>query len=241
MKLSCALVCLPALAIAAAVTKTVVVPAAVLEPGIVYGVATSVPVSDTTVYKFVGIPYAVTPPKRFLPPEKLEHFQGGSVNATTLPLPCFQAHNSQSRAPYAGQNALGCVEPLAKLPTDAETAEEMALESEDCLYINVYTPAGGDCKSVMFWIYGGDLQNGDSANALFDGTTLAATQDVVVVTFNYRVNGSLFKVFQTGSLSKYFVLMLRCSIRLSERTHATPDFPECRLSRSALRASMGPR
>jgi carboxylesterase 2 len=76
----------------------------------------------------------------------------------------------------------------------------MAMESEDCLYINVYTPAGGDCKAVLFWIYGGDLQNGNGADPVFDGTALAANQDVVVVTFNYRVNGTLLENVPLSSI-----------------------------------------
>jgi carboxylesterase type B len=70
----------------------------------------------------------------------------------------------------------------------------MADESEDCLYINVYAPTGCGCKAVLFWIYGGDLQMGSSADPTFDGTELAAAQDVVVVTFNYRVNGEFSRV-----------------------------------------------
>jgi carboxylesterase type B len=39
----------------------------------------------------------------------------------------------------------------------------------------------------MVWIYGGDLSSG--AISAFDGTSMAANQDVVVVMMNYRVNG----------------------------------------------------
>lgn len=66
----------------------------------------------------------------------------------------------------------------------------MADESEDCLYLNVYAPAGCTAKggrAVMVWIHGGDLTSGTSS--AFDGSSIAANQHVVVVTFNYRVNG----------------------------------------------------
>lgn len=72
-----------------------------------------------------------------------------------------------------------------------ETAAQVSAESEDCLYLNVYTPARASCKgarAVMFWIHGGDLTSGTSS--AFDGTSMAANQDVVVVTINYRVNGT---------------------------------------------------
>ena len=68
-------------------------------------------------------------------------------------------------------------------------------ESEDCLYINVFTPAsrsppGG--RAVMFWIYGGALEFGGSSNGAYNGTYLAANENVVFVSFNYRTNGMPF-------------------------------------------------
>lgn len=64
-------------------------------------------------------------------------------------------------------------------------------ESEDCLYLNVYAPSslpplGG--FAVMFWIYGGALEFGTSSQPGYDGSSFAAYQDVIVVTFNYRTN-----------------------------------------------------
>lgn len=64
-------------------------------------------------------------------------------------------------------------------------------ESEDCLYLNVYAPATATSTSnlpVMFWIFGGNLQFGTGSLAQYDGSSLAATQNVVVVTINYRTN-----------------------------------------------------
>lgn len=67
-------------------------------------------------------------------------------------------------------------------------------ESEDCLYLNVYTPAIGksqnEPKTVMMWFYGGNLQLGSNAIDMYDGTSFAANQDVVVVAANYRTNGT---------------------------------------------------
>jgi para-nitrobenzyl esterase len=60
--------------------------------------------------------------------------------------------------------------------------------SEDCLYLNVWTPAKttGDKLPVMVWIYGGAFRFGEGSNPLYDGTKLA-DKGVVVVTFNYRL------------------------------------------------------
>ncbi len=60
--------------------------------------------------------------------------------------------------------------------------------SEDCLYLNVWTP-GLDAKRrpVMVWIHGGAFVLGSGAMPLYDGRHLAARGDVVVVTINYRL------------------------------------------------------
>lgn len=63
-------------------------------------------------------------------------------------------------------------------------------ESEDCLYLNVYAPATGADKPVMFWIYGGGLQFGTAGQYVYDGSSIASNQDVVVVSANYRINGN---------------------------------------------------
>ncbi|RAK98150.1 carboxylesterase [Aspergillus ibericus CBS 121593] len=68
--------------------------------------------------------------------------------------------------------------------------------SEDCLYLNIYTPyiPSSDSldpdngKPVMVWIYGGGDTQGSGADSTFDGASLASRSDVVVVTFNYRLN-----------------------------------------------------
>lgn len=61
--------------------------------------------------------------------------------------------------------------------------------SEDCLYLNVWTPAGADAGArlpVMVWIYGGALVNGSASTPLYAGDNLAK-RGVIVVTFNYRL------------------------------------------------------
>jgi para-nitrobenzyl esterase len=61
-------------------------------------------------------------------------------------------------------------------------------QSEDCLYVNVWTPAGaaGQRLPVMVWIYGGGLSYGSAAWPWYDGSAFAR-QGVVLVSFNYRL------------------------------------------------------
>uniref|UniRef100_A0A3B5AFC0 Carboxylesterase type B domain-containing protein n=1 Tax=Stegastes partitus TaxID=144197 RepID=A0A3B5AFC0_9TELE len=60
--------------------------------------------------------------------------------------------------------------------------------SEDCLYLNIYTPANRakDAKlPVMVWIHGGGFSAGGAS--IYDGSALTAYQDVVVVVIQYRL------------------------------------------------------
>lgn len=61
--------------------------------------------------------------------------------------------------------------------------------SEDCLYLNVWTPAVGDGgrRPVMVWIHGGGYSIGSGSWPLYDGTALARRGDVVVITVNHRL------------------------------------------------------
>jgi para-nitrobenzyl esterase len=60
--------------------------------------------------------------------------------------------------------------------------------SEDCLTVNVWTPAAdGGQRPVLVWAYGGSFVIGGNSVPTYDGARLAAEQDVVVVALNYRV------------------------------------------------------
>jgi para-nitrobenzyl esterase len=60
--------------------------------------------------------------------------------------------------------------------------------NEDCLYLNVWTPGpGGGARPVLFWIHGGAFYAGSAAEPFYHGGALAAEQDIVVVSANYRL------------------------------------------------------
>ncbi len=60
--------------------------------------------------------------------------------------------------------------------------------SEDCLFLNVWTPAlDHRPRPVMFWIHGGGFTRGSGSWYLYSGANLARRGDVVVVSINYRL------------------------------------------------------
>jgi para-nitrobenzyl esterase len=63
-------------------------------------------------------------------------------------------------------------------------------ESEDCLVLNVWTPAlkDGRKRPVLFWCHGGGFVTGSGSSPTTDGANLARRGDVVVVTVNHRLN-----------------------------------------------------
>ena len=66
----------------------------------------------------------------------------------------------------------------------------MREESEDCLVLNVWTPALGDNRKrpVMVWCHGGGFATGSGSSPITEGAALARRGDVVVVTLNHRLN-----------------------------------------------------
>src|SRR5581483_9393513 len=69
-------------------------------------------------------------------------------------------------------------------------------QSEDCLVLNVFTRGlnDGHKRPVMLWIHGGGYTYGSGGSLGYDGTNLARTRDVVVVSINHRLTifGHLF-------------------------------------------------
>jgi len=72
--------------------------------------------------------------------------------------------------------------------------------SEDCLFLNVWTPAldDGRKRPVMVWFHGGGFSSGNGSSNAYEGTRLASRGDVVVVTVNHRLN-----VFGYLALNQY--------------------------------------
>lgn len=73
--------------------------------------------------------------------------------------------------------------------------------SEDCLYLNVWTPAKSDHEKlpVLVYVFGGGFQNGDGSEPRYDGANMAR-HGIVAVSINYRTN--IFGFFVHPELAK---------------------------------------
>ncbi len=82
------------------------------------------------------------------------------------------------------------MDPNGEEPSPVVTAlNRKTPQSEDCLTVNVFTPAlDNRARPVMVWMHGGGFSAGSGNYLLYDGTNLAKKEDVVVVSVNHRLN-----------------------------------------------------
>jgi para-nitrobenzyl esterase len=82
------------------------------------------------------------------------------------------------------------MEPGGQEPSPVVTAlNRLTPQSEDCLTVNVFTPAlDNKARPVMVWMHGGGFSAGSGNYLLYDGTNLAKKENVVVVSVNHRLN-----------------------------------------------------
>lgn len=119
--------------------------------------------------QYLGIPYAAPPvgDLRWKAPRDPQAWSG-VLNAHQLRPACMQKGNFFANVP---SNQFG-----------------LPVGSEDCLYLNVWTPSTPTTKRpVVVWIHGGSNFKGTSRDPMYDGAYLAAHSDVVFVSLNYRL------------------------------------------------------
>ncbi|XP_056216589.1 fatty acyl-CoA hydrolase precursor, medium chain-like [Falco biarmicus] len=151
--------------------------------GRVRGYQFKVDAAGRNVNVFLGLPFAKPPvgPLRFSEPQPPEPWKGVR-DATSYPPMCLQDKE------------------LGQYFSDVVTnrKENVLLQmSEDCLYLNVYTPVstGNQEKLPVFvWIHGGGFIFGAASS--YDGSALAAFDNVVVVVIQYRLG--IVGYFSTG-------------------------------------------
>lgn len=134
-------------------------------------------VSGTTtdgIGRFLGVPYAQPPVGhlRFAAPVPVEPWHG-----------VREAHRHGPTAvqdPYPGE--------IGKL------LSSVAIDGDDILTLNVWTPAEADAAPVVLWIHGGAFERGTAALPGYDGSAFAR-DGVVFVSVNYRLGAEGFSVF----------------------------------------------
>ena len=133
------------------------------------------PAADPRITSFKGIPFAKPPvgELRFHAPVPAEKWEGTLKAYNFAPI-------SVQPTPYYDPNDLYCRE---------WSVDKDIPMSEDCLYLNVWTPANAADEKlpVYVWIYGGGFQTGFTAEMEFDGERIAR-RGIVVVTLAYRLN-----------------------------------------------------
>src|SRR5689334_4793315 len=114
---------------------------------------------------FKGIPYAAPPvgPARWKPPAPAPRWPG---------------------AKDATQFGAACVQPTPR--GQSIYSSDLGQTSEDCLTLNIWTPAKASKAPVFVWIHGGSLTTGSSKESLYDGARMAQ-RGIVVVSINYRL------------------------------------------------------
>jgi para-nitrobenzyl esterase len=126
---------------------------------------------DNGVIAFLGVPYAAPPfgPNRMRPPQPVTPWTG--------------ARDALSYGPTV---------PKGDYPPPYQPLfPEVVIPGDDCLNLNVWTPAAGISGPspglpVLVWIHGGSFMNGSGSVAEYDGSAFAR-DGVVCVTINYRL------------------------------------------------------
>lgn len=100
----------------------------------------------------------------------------------------YGAPTQRFTAPRAPSAWRGIRDALTYGPACPQRGLDDEPQSEDCLFLNVWTPSLRGRRPVMLYIHGGAYNTGSGSSAVTNGARLAARGDVVVITLNHRLN-----------------------------------------------------
>ena len=106
------------------------------------------------------------------------------------PVGALRWRPAEAPDPWTGirdASRFGHIAPQVRSAAEALIGGTPGEQSEDCLYLNVWTPGTDGKRPVMVWIHGGAFVNGAGTIGTYNGKHLAVRGDVVVVTVNYRL------------------------------------------------------
>ncbi|MDP3740516.1 MAG: carboxylesterase family protein [Hyphomonadaceae bacterium] len=117
----------------------------------------------------------------------------GRFRAPKPPAPWTGVKETIAYGPPTPQGAPSTAPPPAPRPAGSPPPlinnAPTGKQSEDCLVLNVWTPAADNAqRPVLVWLHGGGFSTGSGSSAWYDGVRVASKQDVVVVTINHRLN-----------------------------------------------------
>jgi len=106
-------------------------------------------------------------------------------------------------AAWKGERAADAYGPICPQPVNADGSPNLGgasgTTSEDCLFLNVWTPSGAKGAPVMVWLHGGGNTLGAGSLGAYDGSAFVR-DGVILVTINYRLGALGF--FAHPALSK---------------------------------------
>jgi para-nitrobenzyl esterase len=139
---------------------------------------------DSGIFTFKGIPYGDDTAKhRFMAPVAAQPWSG--IRDTLHSGPRAPQPAGRAPAPPAAGRA-----PTPPRPSLFAESGPPAPVSEDCLWLNVWTPGmrDGGKRPVMVWFHGGGYAAGSANSSASDGVRLCHRGNVVVVSVNHRLN-----------------------------------------------------
>ena len=155
--------------------------------------------SDPSTRRACTTPTVSTPAGRFCGLAVTVTDEGGAFAADAYE--GIRYGNAKRWTPSTPVPASGLVKATAFGPICPQDLGDGTNQSEECLYLNLWTPTRSGAKSlpVMVFIHGGSFVSGAGSLPIYDGARLAVRGEVIVVTLNYRLGALGFLAGGSGA------------------------------------------